>query len=216
MKTQKNPLIIFLAGILILAGCSLTGGKEPTGDLAMIPTPASQEVKGFIWQTDGACGYRMLRPQDWQPSKAECRSYTFKTSTDDRLELRVVNYQVMAQQMEGGTIAQYEAFKQDSSLEGWAAIMEQSWSSVDVKFTLIETLPQAVIYQIESPESTGVELLALAVSENRPLGISLAGYGSYTDVPSFKNGGLKSGFIYMVANLQSSAYDPENIDPPIE
>ncbi len=156
----------------------------------------------------------MLRPQDWQPSKAECRSYTFKTSTDDRLELRVVNYQVMAQQMEGGTIAQYEAFKLDSSLDGWAALVEQNWSGLGVEYTLLEALPQAKIYYLEKPEP--LELIALVIDQGQPLGISLAGYGSYTDVPSFKNGGLKSDFIYMVANLQSSAYNPETIEPPLE
>lgn len=214
MKSTKKLIPMLPVMILILAGCLPGGGKITNGDKAMIPIPASKEVGAFTWQTDGACGYRMLRPQDWQLSKNECRYYTYQSSADDRLELRVVNYQVMAQQMEGGTIAQYEAFKLDSSLEGWTAAVEQSWSSLGVEFTLLETLPQAKIYYLGKPES--LELIALVIDQDQPLGISLAGYGSYTDVPSFKNSGLKSDFIYMVANLHAAAYDPENIDPKIE
>jgi len=89
-----------------------------------LPSPASAEIQAFVDQTDGACGYRMLRPQDWQPSQAECRSYALTTSAEDRLVLRVVNYQVIAQQLDGATVAQYEAFKLDSSLEGWTAAVE--------------------------------------------------------------------------------------------
>lgn len=214
MKTLMYAFILLVTGILILAGCSPAGGESSTGEPAMIPTPASQEVKAFIWQTDGFCGYRMLRPQYWQTSTSECRYYIYQHSADDRLELRVVNYQVMAQQMAGGTIAQYEAFKLDSSLEGWAASVERDWSSLGVEFALLETLPQAKIYYLEKPEP--LELIALVIDQDQPLGISLAGYGSYTDVPGFKNGGLKSDFIYMVANLHAAAYDPENIEPPIE
>lgn len=214
MKALKNLLTLLSAAFLILAACSPAGGNTTAGEPELIPTPASKEVKAFIWQTDGACGYRMLRPQDWQPSKTECRFYTFEPSADDRLELRVVNYQVMAQQMEGAMISQHEAFKLDSTLEGWTAAVEQDWSSLGVEYTLLETLPQAKIYYLEKPEP--LELVALVIDQDQPLGISLAGYGSYTDVPSFKNGGLKSDFIYMVANLHAEAYDPEYIEPPIE
>lgn len=208
---------IVLISINFLAACAPSQMITfSPSEKAIISEPASTEIKAFVDQTDGACGYHMLRPQDWQLSENECRYYTYQNSANDRLELRVVNYQVMAQQMEGGTIAQYEAFKLDSSLEGWAAIMEQSWSSVGVKFTLIETLPQSVIYQLESPQSTGVELLALAVSENQPLGISLNAYGAYASLDSLEKVGLKADFITMVESIAAISHDPKNTEPKID
>lgn len=180
----------------------------------MTAKPASAEIKAFIWQTDGACGYRMLRPEGWQVSKIDCRSFSYTAAAEDRLVIRIVNYQVMARQMEGSIIAQYALFEQDSSLEGWTRAVEQNWSNLGIEFVSNETLPQARIYLLEYAEH--VELGALAIDQNQPLAVSLSAHGAYASQQSLEEAGLRTDFLPMLESIQAVTHDPGNMDPEID
>src|SRR5690606_7238400 len=114
-----------------------------------------------VWQTDGLCGYRMLRPDIWTASESECRVYVPPDLQDrnNQVILRVANYQVMSQQQTEGILAQYELFKRDPSLEVWTEGVEQIWESNGLESSLEATLPQAKIYSLRSPGSSDIQII---------------------------------------------------------
>jgi hypothetical protein len=134
---------------------------------------------------------------------------------NNQLTLRVVNYQVLAQQQTAGIIAQYELFKQDASLEGWTEGVEQMWQSNGIEFTLEETLPQAKIYSLQSPGSSDIQLAALAIDQEQPLALSLNASGEDANLESLRNENLWDDFLMMVNSLSTISYDPSNIVPSL-
>lgn len=217
MQTRKI-LILSILG-LFLAACAATNSQPPSAviNADTIPTPASTIIEGFIWQTDGLCGYRILRPKMWIASESECRLYMLSGSQgqNNQLTLRVVNYQVLAQQQTAGIIAQYQLFKQDASLEGWTKGVEQMWQSNGIEFTLEETLPQAMIYSLQSPGSSDIQIAALAIDQQQPLALSLNASGENANLESLRNENLWDDFLTMVNSLSTVSYDPSNIVPSL-
>jgi len=84
-----------------------------------------------------------------------------------------------------------------------------------VEYSRLETLPQAVVYGLESPATGRVELLALVISGNQPLGISLNASGTYANLRKLEKAGLKADFITMVESISAISYDPDNMKPEI-
>jgi hypothetical protein len=126
---RPREFLIFSILTLLLAACAARDAQPPSivTNTKPIPTPVSTLIEQFVWQTDGLCGYRVLRPEGWVASESECRAYVPPDLRDrnNQLILRVANYQVLAQQQTEGIIAQYELFKQHPSLEGWTKGVEQ-------------------------------------------------------------------------------------------
>ncbi len=207
----------FLILLLVLMGCSADDAMS-TGEAVKdaAPTPASKGIISYILQTDGVCGYRMLRPEEWKPSWQECRSYSLHSSAEDKLELTVINYQVTAQQIKDGIVVQYALYEEDSSLEGWAKNVEKSWSNIGIQFTLLNTLPQAKVYLLGIPASTNLEIVALLINQNQPLGLSLIASGSYANLERLQKDGLVDDFLTMLESVEAIPYDPQNLDPVIE
>lgn len=209
---------VLIVILLVLAACG-AGGSSPakrTGENT-IPTPSSKLIGSFIWQTDGTCGYRMLRPEGWEASQVECRLYKSQVGQNqaDRLVLQAHNYQVMAQQMSSGILVQYELFKKNSTLNGWSQAIEQSWKSDGTQFTLLDMLPQAKVYSIVPPGSPDVQIVAFEIDENQPLGLGLTASGAYADLERLNGDGILNDFKAMLESLQALAYDPQNIVPPL-
>jgi hypothetical protein len=218
MQTRK----IFILSILdlLLVACAATNSPTPTllaTSTEPIPTPASTLIERFIWQTDGLCGYRILRPERWDASEAECRAYVLASSEGQTnpLILRVANYQVLAQQQTEGIIAQYELFKQDPSLEGWTKGVEQMWQSNGIESTLEDTPPQAKIYSVQSPGSSDRQIIALVTDHEQPLVLSLNAAGEYADLERLRNEHLWDDFVTMVNSLGAIDYDPNNVTPSL-
>jgi hypothetical protein len=159
----------------------------------------------------------MLRPEKWQAEASECRWYAPPGSQDqaDRLALRVSNYQVLAQQMSGGTIAQYEAFKQESSLEGWTSLIEHMWLQTNVAFTLEKMLPQARIYVLDPGTGDSLILAAQAVDQEQPLALGLYAYGAYADLARLRSQHVWDDFVTMVNSVRAVNYDPANVTPSL-
>ena len=181
-----------------------------------LPTPASTFIGQFIWQTDGVCGYRMLRPERWTASESECRAYVFPDSQgqDNQLIFRVANYEVFAQQTDG-LIAQYELFEKDPSLSGWTKSVEQMWQSNGIESILEDTLPQAKIYSLHSPGSSDTQILALTIDQKQPLVLSLNATGEYADSEYLHSEHLWEDFVTMVKSLSAINYDPSNVAPSL-
>lgn len=74
MRKIVEPYNLLLF-VILLAACTPIRPGEPTAT-ATPPSPASALIDGFQWQTDGAFGYRMLRPANWQPiNLGDARGY---------------------------------------------------------------------------------------------------------------------------------------------
>jgi len=171
MRLTETSLLAILS--LLLAACTAAGlpTPEPVVDSKVsIPTPASTIIGRFVWQIDGLCGYQMLRPESWTAAAADCRVYRppGPQGQNNRLTLRVVNYQLMAEQKTGGLIAQFELFRTDPSLEGWTKGMEQTWQDNGIKSALETTLSRAKIYSLQSPGSPDLQLAALVIDQKQP------------------------------------------------
>lgn len=215
-KLGRWELAIFIP-LLVLMGCSADDAMS-TGEVVKnaAPTPASVAIVSFVWQTDGVCGVRMLRPKGWASSRQECRSFSLHSSAEDRLELTVINYQLTSEQIKNGSIVQYALFEQDSSLEGWTQNIENSWGNIGIQFTLLNTLPYAKVYSLEIPASTNVEIAALLINQNQPLGLSLIASGSYASLERLQKEGLVDDFLTMLESVEAIPHDPQNLDPIIE
>lgn len=218
MRTRRILTLLVLS--LLLAACAATNLPTPTlvtSSTDSIPTPASTLIGQYVWQTDGLCGYRVLRPEGWDASESECRAYVPPDLRDrnNRLILRVANYQVLAQQQTEGIIAQYELFKQHPSLEGWTKGVEQMWESNGIESTLEDTLPQAKIYSVQSPGSSDIQVVALTTNQEQPLVVGLNASGEYADLERLRNEHLWDDFVTMVNILGAINYDPSNVTPSL-
>lgn len=114
------PILIFL--LLTLSACTETA---PSGAISQssdgtIPTPSSTLMAGFVQQTDGLYGYRILRPANWESvDSGDARQYATPGFRDaaDRILVRVVNLQAYHQSLDGssGVNAMLASFEKDSS-----------------------------------------------------------------------------------------------------
>ncbi len=211
-------ILFFLIVPWALSACA--GPIASNSTLQPIPTPASSLVRSFVWQTDGLCGYRMLRPANWEsPEPGDGRDYGSPGFQDkaDRIMLRAINLQAYyqsAKSLNGLNVTLF-LFEKDSSLEGWTMGIEQNWKSNGLEFTLLRTLPQAKIYLVKSPGSSDVQLVAFAVDKNQPLAIELTAAGAYADLERLKQAGIADDFATIVASAQAIPQDPQNADPSL-
>jgi Tol biopolymer transport system component len=241
ISATSRALAWGLLALLLVAGLGWSirhflPGQEPAGGSAGvgIPTPTSPLVKGFIWQTDGSFGYRILRPSNWAPADmGQGRGYVEFKGAANQLELEVLNYQVAAQNMSGGILAEYGLFQQEPSFDGWTAGIEQLWQRLGYTFTLEETLPAAgeqpaatggqrtpdqpaaKIYWVWKSGWDGIQLTALVVDQGQPLAVSLIAAGDDADAARLRGEGLLDDFVAIAKSLSAIPYDPANVDPPL-
>lgn len=216
----RNKYLLCLALALTLGTLSIINSAcqpTPARNNAAIPTPSSQVISNFVWQTDGLCGYHMLRPRKWDSSVSECRSYMLpgSQSQTNRLIFRAINYQVRAQGMTDGILAQLELFERDPSLDGWTRGIEKMWESNGIEATLLETLSHAKLYAVRSPGSEDLQIVAYVIDQNQPLGIYLTASGIYADLGYLREAGILDDLVTMVSSLQATDYDPANINPEL-
>jgi hypothetical protein len=216
---SRNILRLSILGLLLVA-CAEANSPTPTlfaSRTDSIPTPASTLIEQFVWQTDGLCGYRMLRPDMWIAAESECRIYVPPDLQDrnNQVILRVANYQVMAQQQTEGILAPYELFKKDPSLEGWTKGVEQMWQSNGLESSLEAQLPRAKIYSLRSPGASDIQLIALAIDQDQPLVIGLNASGEYADLERLRNEHLWDDFVAMVNSVSAINYDPGDVVPSL-
>lgn len=217
---RYKEVLFFLAVCFLLTACGATSSPSPTpgsSNAHTLPTPASALGGSFVWQTDGLYDYRMLRPEHWEASASECRFYFPPGSQDqaDRLALAACNYQIAAQQLPGGMIAQFELFKLASSLAGWTQGVEQMWQSNGIASTLLSTLPQAKIYSIQSPGSPDLQIIAFVIDHDQPLALSLYAYGAYADPDRLRSEHVWDDFVTMVTGMSAIDYDPSKVTPAL-
>ena len=81
---------------------------------------------------------------------------------------------------------------------------------------MLNTLPQAKVYLLGIPASTNLEIVALLINQNQPLGLSLIASGSYANLERLQKDGLVDDFLTMLESVEAIPYDPQNLDPVIE
>jgi hypothetical protein len=211
MRSTRRFSLLMIC--ILLTACTTL--KEPNSTNP--PTPVSALIEAFVRQTDGVCGYTVLRPGTWHATQAICRTYAPPGSEQqaDPLALTVVNYRVAAEQQEDGAIAQFEAFQRASSLEGWSEQVEQMWERSGVEATRLETLSTARIYALWSPGMTNPQIVALVIDQETPLGLALDTSDAYADLERLRNAGLWQDFVTMTKSLRAIPHDPSKVTPAL-
>lgn len=193
--------------------------------IAVMPlfrSPGAGSLVGtLVSQTDGRYGYEMLRPAAWTAvdlGGSAGRGYKPSSETPgDRLLLQVGNLSDAAKlaNPDRETTAQWELFHRNPSLAGWTIGIEQMWQAIGIEFTVLETLPNAVIYALPSPDGSQVQLGAYAVDHGQPLVIGLSASGAYGSLDTLRADGLLSAFDAMVKSVQAIDANPSNVLPTL-
>ncbi len=224
---RRLAILTFLAAGPLLIACAASISTSPTSatsSAGALPTPASALIGRFVWQTDGRCGYRSLRPTQWPAVGSECGAYVLPGTQGQahRLALQFYNYQVLDQQQAQaiqpgmwGMLPQYELFKRDSSLAGWTKGVEQMWKSMGIDSTLLSTLPQAKIYSTRGPSGSDLTIVALVIDQSQPLGLGLFASGAYANLDHIRSEHIWDDYMTMVNSLQAIRYDPANVTPAL-
>ncbi len=193
------------------------GAAQPT-----LPAAKSAEVGAFVEQTDGAYGYRMLRPAGWVVSEdIEQRAYLLAPGQDPDLGLRATNLIARASlQPDSGEQDDIAArFAQVPDPADWADSVDEMWGQhYSPPLTKIVEQPNAVIYMqpFDPPSSLGVTIVALKVVDGQPMILTLGASGSvYPDLETLRERGIWDDFLTMLASLQPIPADPANIVPPL-
>jgi hypothetical protein len=186
-----------------------------------VPTPHSPLIGSFVWQTDGAFGYQMLRPAGWEAKElGDTRQYVAPGPAirPDWLALEAVNYQARfsgERRSEAASSWEYAAFEQNPTLEGWSSAVEQKLRSLDAQPELVRSLPDVRVYTARKDDIGSLSLMALKVEGGQPLDIRLWTSGTYADVDWLKNQGVLDDFVTMVASARAFPENPQYVMPPL-
>lgn len=189
-----------------------------------VPQPQSALITGFIEQTDGEFGYQMLRPADWTPIHlGTARGYqpADMAGQADRVLLTAASLEALAAiAPEGAQVAPWLEFQQSASFEAWMAQREAAWQrsaqAMNLSFERQVTLPNGALYAVFLPDTEQIQLIAYVVEDERPLVITLEGFGAYSHLETVQEEGLFDDLVTMVQSAQAIERDPENVDPPLE
>jgi hypothetical protein len=203
------------------------GQPEPSRGVSgpeAVPAAQSAEVGAFIWQTDGAYGYRILRPADWFMQDLQdldgsaMRPYYGNLTGEEGNGLSLMVANLHARSYVSSTyftdlITQFDA---DPTLERLAEFIEQTASNDQSRLTRIDASSDAIIYlqRYGGPTEEPTSLVGIKVVDGHPLLIHLGGDGKYMDLEEFRADPLWDDFLTMVASLQPIPVDPENVSPP--
>jgi hypothetical protein len=220
-------LLAAAAAIVILAAAVLVAilARPAVEPGVALPTPRSALVSGFVEQTDGLFGYRMLRPANWTPGGSGLpmgRAYVapgFEGSQVQGIAMTVVNLRVAGEAAgPNGVIGDWFLFQQHPTLAGWTAAIEAGWRRDGWGFTLLRSLPDAKIYALTSLGGKPTPLLVLsayAIEQGQPFLLQLQGSGTYRDVTRLEKDGVIDDVATMVVSIQAVPPDARNVVPPL-
>jgi hypothetical protein len=118
-----------------------------------------------------------------------------------------------------GGIVEWDAFRQNPTLEGWTSNLERSWRHDQLPFVLLEALPDAKVYwRAVLPDGTRPSLVAYAVDGGQPLIVGLSGgtaQPALEPLDRLRADGVLADFISMVRSLRAIPADPENVSPSL-
>ncbi|MEZ4731104.1 MAG: hypothetical protein R3E79_28620 [Caldilineaceae bacterium] len=220
----RQWFVALLACVGVLAACTPVQPKPPAAPVTPSTLeqieiqPVSQAIDRFRWQTDGAYGYRMLRPANWQPiNLGDARGYYPPGSTGETDRLLLVARNLLALDPALNSVP-LTLFRDQPTIAAWAAALEASWQreTTPVKsYTLEETLPNARIYALQSSTPDQMQVVAYFVADGQPLVISLDTFGRYANVQRLRDEGIFTDFVTMVTSGTAVELDPQKITPPL-
>lgn len=229
----RQSIITVIAGSLmtiLMAGCasiepapqaeSTAQSSESRSDLNQ---PESAIIDNFVVQMDGEFGYRMLRPANWVAIHlGTTRGYRSAevTSEPNRLLLTISNLEVLATiSPEGPLVRPWLEFQESDSFEAWMEQREAAWTqmgqTMNLSFKRHSTLPNGAIYVLVLPDQEQVQLIGYVVDDDRPLAVSLEGFGTYGQLDTLEGEGLLDDFATMLQSAEAIEPDPETVDPPL-
>ena len=226
-RRWQGRLLAAAAAVVILAAAALVAilARPAVGPGSALPTPHSALVSGFVEQTDGLYGYRMLRPANWTPEGGGLpfgRGYLapgFEGTQVQGIVMTVVNLQVAGEAAEPtGTIGDWVLFGQHPTLQAWTAAIEAGWRRDGWGFTLLRSLPTAKIYALTSLGGRPTPVLVLsayAIAEGQPFLLQLQGSGTYRDLTRLESDGVLDDFATMVASIRAVPPEAQNVAPPL-
>ncbi len=230
-RSGWRPIAVSLAALAVVVVAALavvllhpfpsgpTAGGLPT--TSPLSSPHSALVSGWVEQTDGAYGYRMLRPANWTTTSGDGmqRFYVapgFQGSQVQGVEVLVTNLKVLGTSMgTNGSVAQWSLFQQHPDLAGWTAALERMMA-VDFTYHVIRTLPEAKLYAItavEGKESPTLLVVAYAIAGGEPFSLTLEAAGTYSDLATLERNGVLDDFATMVGSIAPIPADPSNVVP---
>lgn len=223
MRSVRRSLLVVLSGLAVL--CLPACRAEAPGQ--GIPAAKSRLIGQFVWQEDGDNACALLRPAEWSASGGTGgRVYTPPNQPDgSTVSLTLVNCriagagpEVVAREGTGGAaIAQWEAFRQSPTLEGWTQAMEESWRrGMLIVFRLEESLERGKVYSLRpvSSASGEVALAAYVVDGGEPLMLVLLARGELADVVRLRQDGLYDDLLTMARSLKAIPEKPGYSRPP--
>ena len=196
--------------------------RPAIGPGSAIPTPHSSIVSGFVEQTDGVYGYRMLRPANWTSVGGDFpdgRQYLGPgpANAQQGIVVRVVNLQLPAASLgPASSNALWLIFEQHPTLVGWTAGIENLFKREGSSVTVLRTLPEAKIYSVTNPAGASyVFLAAYAVNHGQPLILTLEASGADADLGRLEAQGIVEDFATMVGSITAIPADPRNVEPAL-
>lgn len=231
-RTRRGSLALTLAGLVVVLVAAFalvllhpfpsgpTAGALPTG--SRLPSPHSALVSSWVEQTDGAYGYRMLRPANWKTTSGDGmqRFYIapgFQGSQVQGVEVLVTNLKVLGTSMgANGSVAQWGLFQQHPDLAGWTAALEQMMQANEWTYSAIRTLPDARLYAITAmsgKEPPTLLVVAYAIAGGEPFSLTLESAGTYRDLATLEQDGVLDDFATMVGSIAPVPADASNVVP---
>lgn len=233
-RTRRGSFVLTLAALAVVLVAALavvllhpfpsgpTAGAPPTG--SALPSPHSALVSGWVEQTDGAYGYRMLRPANWTTTSGDGlqRSYLapgFQAAGTQGVLIAVTNYEALGTSAGANTIvAQWGLFQQHPEIADWTAALERMMQQDAWTYRLVRTLPNARIYAIPAmpgQQQPTIVVFAYVIAGGQPFGLELQGFGTYHDLATLEQDGVLDDFATMVGSIAPVPADPANVVPPM-
>lgn len=214
--------VALLAIVVAVALLAVIATRSTAGPGSATPTPHSSFISGFVEQTDGVAGYRMLRPTNWtalggDPIDGRVYLGPGPANIQQGIVISVVNLKVSAASTGSGAgMAQWLLFQQNSSLAGWTSGIEAMWARDGETFTLLRTLPHAKIYVLSPAPGSGLLfLVAYAIDQGQPLVVQLQASGTEADLSRLEAQGVVDDFATMVGSITAIPADPLNVVPAL-
>lgn len=214
---------VLLRGVALIAIVSVLATVAIWSSLTREATspgfPASPFISGFVDQTDGLYGYRMLRPVNWTPTSSptpDGRRYDAPGTSflTEGLSFVVVNLAaVPAAQRDNST---WRPWLANPTLAGWTTAAEQNdFGAGNATVTPLRTLPNARIFAVTYPGLTYMVLVGLVVDDGHPIFLQLAGAGTENSLDRLVSQHVVDDFATMVASVRAIGADPANVSPPL-
>ncbi len=217
-------LVVSVAFLSFGGNLPLTGFPALGLRTADTPSPASSAVGGFVWQTDGTYGYRMMRPkgEEWAAESAPgWRFYLMPRSLQgrDALGLRVTNLSAVEEGRTSDDLEVLALFEANPSLDGWTAGIEaglarDAWQPI----RLVRSSPAAKIYLLPADASLdprAIRLTGFRVEGDAALMIDLFAIGSYASLDRLEADGIVEDLATMLNSASAIPVDPTNISPAL-